>query len=32
MFDGVKNKLNLKLANSRIFKNGKVNLSYQPMA
>jgi dihydrofolate reductase len=30
MFDGIKDKLNLKLTKSRIFKNGKVYLCYQP--
>jgi dihydrofolate reductase len=32
MFAGVKNKLDLKLTNSRVFKNGRVFLSYEPMA
>jgi dihydrofolate reductase len=31
MFDGVKERLNLKLTNSRIFRNGKVFLCYQPI-
>lgn len=30
MFEGIKEKLNLKLANSRAFKNGNVLLSYEP--
>ncbi len=30
MFDGVRDKLNLKLTNSRTFRNGKVFLSYEP--
>ena len=30
MFDGIKEKLNLKLTKTRIFNNGKVFLSYQP--
>ena len=30
MFDGVKNKLNLKLTNTRTFKNGNVLLTYEP--
>jgi dihydrofolate reductase len=30
MFEGVKNKLNLKLTNSRTFKNGNVLLTYEP--
>jgi dihydrofolate reductase len=30
MFDGVKNKLNLKLTNTRSFKNGNVLLTYEP--
>jgi len=29
MFDGVKQKLRLKLTNSRIFKNGNVLLCYE---
>jgi dihydrofolate reductase len=32
MFDGVKEKLNLKLARKRIFNNGKVFLCYEPAA
>jgi dihydrofolate reductase len=32
MFDGVPSKLNLKLAKTRIFGNGKVYLCYEPMA
>jgi dihydrofolate reductase len=32
MFDGLENKINLKLTNSRIFKNGKLYLCYQPIA
>lgn len=31
MFDGVRDKLNLKLTNSRTFRNGKVFLSYEPV-
>jgi dihydrofolate reductase len=31
MFQGVKDKLNLKLTNSRVFKNGNVVLTYQPV-
>jgi dihydrofolate reductase len=31
MFEGVKDKLNLKLTNSRVFKNGNVVLTYQPV-
>ena len=31
MFDGVREKLNLKLTNSRAFSNGKVVLCYEPM-
>jgi dihydrofolate reductase len=30
LFDGVKERLNLKLTNSRVFKNGKVFLAYAP--
>jgi dihydrofolate reductase len=30
LFEGVRNKLNLKLANSRTFQNGNVFLCYQP--
>jgi dihydrofolate reductase len=30
MFDGIREKLNLKLTKSRIFKNGKVFLCYEP--
>jgi dihydrofolate reductase len=30
MFEGVKNKLNLKLTNTRTFKNGNVVLTYEP--
>jgi len=30
LFDGVKNRLNLKLINSRGFSNGNVALFYQP--
>ncbi len=30
MFDGIKNKLNLKLTKSRTFKNGNVFLCYEP--
>jgi dihydrofolate reductase len=30
LFEGVKNRLNLKLMSSRTFRNGKVFLSYQP--
>ena len=32
MFDGVKEKLNLKLTKTRTFGNGNVVLCYQPMA
>lgn len=32
MFDGVKDKLSLKLTKTRTFKNGKVYLCYQPLA
>ena len=32
MFDGVKEKLNLKLTKTRTFGNGNVVLGYQPMA
>jgi dihydrofolate reductase len=32
MFDGVKDKLGLTLAKSRIFRNGKVYLYYQPIS
>lgn len=32
MFEGVKDKLNLKLTNSRVFKNGNVVLTYQPVS
>jgi dihydrofolate reductase len=32
MFDGVKDKLVLKLTKTRPFSNGKVFLSYEPMA
>jgi dihydrofolate reductase len=31
MFDGIKDSLNLKLTQSRIFRNGKVFLSYKPL-
>jgi len=31
MFDGLKEKLNLKLTNSRTFRNGNVLLSYEPV-
>jgi dihydrofolate reductase len=31
MFDGIKEKLNLKLTNSRTFGNGNVLLCYQPV-
>jgi dihydrofolate reductase len=30
LFDGVKERLNLKLSHSRVFKNGKVFLAYAP--
>ena len=30
MFDGIKNKLNLKVTNHRVFKNGNILLYYQP--
>lgn len=30
MFDGIKEKLNLKLTDSRVFKNGNVFLCYEP--
>ncbi len=32
LFDGLKDRLNLKLTSSRIFRNGKVVLSYEPKA
>jgi len=32
MFDGIKEKLNLKLTNSRVFRSGKVFLCYEPFA
>jgi dihydrofolate reductase len=32
MFDGLENRLNLKLAQTRAFKNGNVLLSYEPAA
>jgi dihydrofolate reductase len=32
MFDGIKEKLNLKLTKTRTFKNGKVYLCYEPAA
>jgi dihydrofolate reductase len=32
MFNGIKDKLSLKLAHSRIFKNGKIYLCYEPAA
>ena len=32
MFDGVREKVNLKLTATRTFANGSVLLSYQPMA
>jgi dihydrofolate reductase len=32
MFDGVKEKLNLKLIRTRSFRSGKVFLCYEPMA
>jgi dihydrofolate reductase len=32
MFDGINNQLNLKLAKTRTFKNGKVYLCYEPAA
>jgi len=32
MFDGIKQPLNLKLAKTRIFRNGKVYLCYEPVA
>jgi dihydrofolate reductase len=32
MFDGLKEKLNLRLTNTRTFRNGKVFLCYQPVA
>jgi dihydrofolate reductase len=32
MFDGLKERLRLKLAKSRVFRSGKVFLSYQPIA
>lgn len=32
MFDGIKEKLNLKLTGSRIFGNGNVLLTYEPMS
>jgi len=31
MFDGIKEKLNLKLTNSRAFQNGNVLLTYEPV-
>jgi dihydrofolate reductase len=31
IFDGIQERLNLKLTNSRIFRNGKVFLCYQPI-
>jgi dihydrofolate reductase len=31
MFDGLKEKLNLRLTQSRTFKNGKVYLYYEPV-
>jgi dihydrofolate reductase len=31
MFDGVKAKVNLKLTNTRAFRNGNVVLSYEPL-
>jgi dihydrofolate reductase len=32
MFDGLENRLSLKLAQTRAFKNGNVLLSYEPAA
>jgi dihydrofolate reductase len=32
MFDGIKEKLNLKLTRTRAFANGNVFLCYEPMA
>ncbi len=32
MFDGIREKLNLKLTRSRTFKNGKIFLCYEPVA
>ena len=32
MFDGIKHKLNVKLAKSRTFRNGNVVLVYEPAA
>jgi dihydrofolate reductase len=32
MFDGIEKKLNLKLKNTRAFRNGNVLLSYEPIA
>jgi len=32
MFDGIKERLNLKLTKTRSFGNGKVFLCYEPMA
>jgi hypothetical protein len=32
MFDGITHQLNLKLAKTRTFNNGKVYLCYQPAA
>jgi hypothetical protein len=31
LFRDIKNKLNLKLLNTRVFKNGNVLLCYQPL-
>jgi dihydrofolate reductase len=31
LFKGIKNKLNLKLTGTKVFKNGVVLLSYQPV-
>jgi hypothetical protein len=31
MFDGIKPKLNLSLTKTRVFKNGKVHLIYEPI-
>jgi dihydrofolate reductase len=31
MFDGIKERLNLKLTQSRIFRNGRISLSYKPV-
>jgi len=32
MFDGIREQLNLKLAKTRTFKNGKIHLCYEPAA